>query len=80
MGINRLRAPSPALVVSFIALLVALGGTSYAAFALPSNSVGTRQIVNGAISTKKIRNGAVTASKVNVSGLTDKSARWCSGR
>ena len=70
MRINRLRTPSPALVVSFIALLVALGGTSYAALALPSNSVGTRQIVNGAVSTKKIRNGAVTASKVNTSGLT----------
>ncbi len=52
MRINRLRAPSPALVVSSIALLVALGGTSYAALVLPSNSVGTKQIMNGAVRTK----------------------------
>ena len=39
---RRLRAPSPALVISLIALFVALGGTSYAAInALPKNSVGT---------------------------------------
>ena len=30
-------------VVAYIALFVALGGTSYAAIKLPANSVGTRQ-------------------------------------
>jgi hypothetical protein len=52
---RKLRAPSPALVISLIALFVALGGTTYAATSLPANSVGTRQI----------KNGAVTASKLN---------------
>jgi hypothetical protein len=70
MRLNRLRAPSPALVVSLIALVIALGGTSYAAFALPRNSVGSKQIANGAITTKKIKNRAVTASKLNTAGLT----------
>jgi hypothetical protein len=55
------RAPSPALIISLIALFVALGGTSYAAIAihLPKNSVGTAQI----------KNGAVTAKKINATGL-----------
>jgi hypothetical protein len=53
--------------VSIIALVVALGGTSYAAFSLPANSVGTKQLKNGAVSTNKIKNHAVTGAKVNVS-------------
>ena len=51
---KRLR-PSPALVISLIALFVALGGTSYAAItSLPANSVGTAQIKNGAVSAPKL--------------------------
>jgi hypothetical protein len=76
----RLRRPSPALVVSAIALIVALGGTSYAAFSLPMNSVGTKQLrnaavangklQNGAVTTRKIANGAVTSDKLNLNGVT----------
>jgi hypothetical protein len=36
---RRLRTPSPAFVISLIALFVALGGTTYAATSLPKNSV-----------------------------------------
>jgi hypothetical protein len=57
-----MRAPSPALVVSVIALFIALGGTTYAATSLPANSVGTAQLKNGAVTTVKI-------SKSTVSGL-----------
>jgi hypothetical protein len=32
------------MVIAFIALLVAMGGTGYAAVALPKNSVGTKQL------------------------------------
>jgi hypothetical protein len=53
--------PSPALVVSTIALLVASGGTSYAALTLPRNSVGTRQIRNKAVTLPKIAPGAQKA-------------------
>jgi hypothetical protein len=55
----RLRPPSPALLVATIALIVALGGTSYAAF-----KIGTNNIKNGAVTTKKLRNGAVTQKKL----------------
>jgi hypothetical protein len=70
MRIIRVFTPSPALGVSVVALLVALGGTSYAALDLPRNSVGTKQIINGAVTAKKIRNRAVTAPKIDTSGLT----------
>jgi hypothetical protein len=66
----RPRRPSAALVVSTVALIAALGGTSYAAFSLPKNSVGTKQLRNNAVTTPKIKNGAVTASKINSAGLT----------
>jgi hypothetical protein len=66
----RLRRPSPALVVSAIALIVALGGTSYAAFSLPKNSVGTKQLKNAAVATGKLRNGAVTTNKIGNGAVT----------
>jgi hypothetical protein len=66
----HLPRPSAALVVSIVALIVALGGTSYAAFTLPKNSVGTKQLKNNAVTSSKIKNGAVTASKLNTSGVT----------
>jgi hypothetical protein len=61
--------PSPSMVVAFIALLVALGGTGYAAQQLKSNSVGSKQLKNNAVTTKKIRNGAVNSNKVKNGSL-----------
>ena len=55
--------------IALIALFVALGGTSYAAFSLPANSVGTKQVRNGAITTTKIANGSITASKLDSRSL-----------
>jgi hypothetical protein len=49
------RRPSPALVVACLALAVALGGTGYAAVALPANSVGTKQLKQGAIVAAKVK-------------------------
>jgi hypothetical protein len=60
---SRLR-PSPGLVVACIALIVALGGTGYAALKLPANSVGAKQLKKGAVVRAKIKNGAVDASKL----------------
>jgi hypothetical protein len=61
--------PSPALVISLIALFVALGGTSYAAIALkiPKNSVGTAQLKNGAVTAPKL-NSAVLKSYLKAGG------------
>ena len=49
-------------VVSCLALFVALGGASYAAVALPRNSVGPKQIVAGAVDNSKIKKGSLLAS------------------
>src|SRR3954451_16676596 len=54
--------PSPALVVSVIALSVALGGTSYAAIVLPANSVGTKQIKKNAVTSAKVKNGSLLSA------------------
>jgi hypothetical protein len=53
------RRPSPAFVISLIALFIALGGTSYAALSLPKNSVGTKQLKNGAVTRAKVASGLV---------------------
>jgi hypothetical protein len=57
-------------VISIVALIVALGGTGYAALNLPNGSVGTAQLRDGAVSTRKLQNGAVTAAKINARKLT----------
>lgn len=48
--------------VAYVALFVALGGTSYAAVALPAGSVGTRQLRNGAVTNAKIASHSLRAS------------------
>jgi hypothetical protein len=55
------RMPSPAMMVAFLALLVALGGTSYAAITLPANSVGTKQLKKNAVTGKKVKNRSLKA-------------------
>jgi hypothetical protein len=59
-----LGLPTPAMIVAFVALFVALGGTSYAAATLAANSVGTKQIKSSAVTAAKIKDKAVTAKKV----------------
>jgi hypothetical protein len=61
----RWRRPSPALVVSCVALVVALGGTSYAAFRLPTNSVGTAQLRRGAVTKVKIAPTTLSALRTS---------------
>jgi hypothetical protein len=67
----RLR-PSPALIVSILALVVALAGTGYAASSLPRNSVGPGQIKRGAVHNSDLAVGAVTSSKVRDRSLLAK--------
>jgi hypothetical protein len=54
------RRPSPALVISMVALFVAMGGTGYAALKLPKNSVGSKQIRTGAVGSSEVKNGSLT--------------------
>ena len=46
-------------VVAYVALFVALGGTSYAAISLPAGSVGNRQLKNHSISPIKFERGSI---------------------
>jgi hypothetical protein len=66
----RLSRPSPALVVSIVALIVAMGGTGYAALRIPANSVGSAQLRQGAVTGTKIKAGAVTGADVKNRSLT----------
>jgi hypothetical protein len=51
-------------VVAYLALFVALGGTSYAAISIPRGSVGTVQLRNGAVTGSKLAKGSVTSTKL----------------
>ena len=60
----RLPRPSAPLVVSFLALFVALGGVSWAAIHLPPNSVGNAQLQPGSVGNAKLRPFSVGAQKI----------------
>jgi hypothetical protein len=66
----RPRRPSPALVISLIALFVAMGGTGYAATQLAKNSVGTKQLKKNAVVSSKIKKNAVIGSKIKNNAIT----------
>ncbi len=59
-------------VTSTMALVVALGGTSYAAITLPANSVGSKQIKKNGVASSDIRSNAVTSPKVKDGSLLAK--------
>jgi hypothetical protein len=58
---HRLLVHARGNVVAYLALFVALGGTSYAAAKLPANSVGSRQLSRGAVSSIKVKDGSLAA-------------------
>lgn len=62
--------------IAYIALFVALGGTSYAALSIPAGSIGTRQLRNGAVTANKLAKGAVTAANLNSNTLAGHIALW----
>jgi hypothetical protein len=51
--------------IALAALFIALGGTSYAAVAIPKNSVGPSQLRKGAVTSSKIHSGAITPGKLS---------------
>src|SRR5262245_8134723 len=65
-----MRKPAPATAIALTALLVALGGSAYAATSLPANSVGTKQLKTGSVTNRTLRARAVTGSKVAPNSLT----------
>jgi hypothetical protein len=66
--ISSLR-PRHSTVVAYLALLVALGGTSYAAVSLPKNSVGSPQIKRNAVASSEVKNGSLTQADFNKSSV-----------
>jgi hypothetical protein len=62
----RLGKPSPAMAVAFAALLVALGGTSYAAF---GPFKGDQIIRKHSLSGNRLKNHTVTGQQINISSL-----------
>jgi hypothetical protein len=62
----KLRRPSPALVISCIALVVACTGTAFAATIIKSSS----QIKNGIITSADIRNGSVRGTDIKNGTIT----------
>jgi hypothetical protein len=63
--VNRLITYLKHNALGAIALFIALGGTSYAAVAIPRDSVGSRQLRTGAVTSTKIHSGAVTPGKLS---------------
>src|SRR5215218_2565042 len=68
VGMRRLVSPS--MAVAFTALLVALGGTSYAVTKLDPRSVGTREMKRGAVGTAQLKRNAVVSRTVRNGSLT----------
>jgi hypothetical protein len=55
--------------IALLALFIALGGTTYAATALPKNSVGPKQLRKNAVSGVKVKNNSLTGADVLESSL-----------
>jgi len=77
---HRLSRPSPALVIAIIALIISMGGTGYAAFTLPNNSVGTKQLKNGAVTAAKVKRHSLTGAQINLKTLGTVPAARDAGR
>jgi len=73
---TRLLAHLRGQAVAYLALFVALGGTSYAALSLPANSVGTKQLRNGAVTGRKLANDAVGAANLDPKSIAGHIADW----
>jgi len=56
--------------IALLALFIALGGTTYAATALPANSVGAKQLKKNAVTSVKIKNSAIANAKIGANAVT----------
>jgi hypothetical protein len=61
--------PTPSMAVSVAALVVALGGTSYAVAQLPARSVGPKQLKRNAVTATNIKANAISSAKVKDNSL-----------
>ncbi len=69
---NQLRKRlTYANVIATLALFIALGGVSYAAFKLPKNSVGTRQLKKAAVTGAKVKPESIPGSALKAGTLSN---------
>ncbi|MGH2970248.1 MAG: hypothetical protein ACRDK0_14490 [Solirubrobacteraceae bacterium] len=66
------RLPTPSMAVAITALVVALGGTSYAVVKPSPRSVGAKELKRKAVSGVHIKANAINSSKVKDGSLTGK--------
>src|SRR3954447_4522327 len=66
---GRLLAHARRNAVAYLALSIALGGTSYAAARLPANSVGAKQIRRNAVTGAKVKNGSLLGADFKAGAL-----------
>jgi hypothetical protein len=69
--LSKLRSwrPSHSTVAAYMALFIALGGTSYAAVRIPKNSVGASQIKTNGVGSSEVKNGALRKVDFRASDL-----------
>ena len=68
-------------VMASVAMFIALGGASYAAVALPRNSVGTKQLRPQAVKRTDLAPRSVTKSKLATRAVTKRAlSRWIRGQ
>ena len=72
---RKIRFPSPAMVVSVVALFVALGGVGYAAVSLPRASVGSAQLRADSVTETKIADGAVRSFMIPTNAISSTKVR-----
>ena len=66
----RVRRPSPSLVISVVALFVAMGGTGYAAVThLGKNTVGAAQIKTGAVGSAEVKNKSLKTADLSAAAI-----------
>jgi hypothetical protein len=66
---RRLR-PSPSLIISIFALVIAMSAGAYAATIAPKNSVVSKSIKNKNVKTKDLANSAASTAKIKDSAVT----------
>ncbi|MEA2213493.1 MAG: hypothetical protein QOF83_3441 [Solirubrobacteraceae bacterium] len=70
---NRVIKHLQSNVIAYLALFIALGGTSYAAFRLPAGSVGNRALKNHSVTAVKLDRGSIAGyvrdwARINANG------------
>lgn len=68
MSVLKRFRPSPAMVIACLALLLALGGTGYAAIKLPRNSVTTIQVKDRSLLARDFAAGQIPRGAVGPAG------------